>query len=240
MVKIIVRILFICIVTISLNFVYQVFFTFEKFNGKPVLFVPNTNIPIFIFISFIIGIIFEKFIMKSKWLVVLGFAFIMALIFYGSAKFIENKYAYIYAHYFQTTHNRDLTKLKEYSKTRDNYITLGQKLRKEGIKVKSIEGGYTERGYNIPEPESFRMKLYYINDDIYIIFDWDEGRISKKADKQMILDLMIEQQGEIDVHSFDRINYTAKSVTFLKNHGMSAKSYRLAPTKSNKFKFVED
>lgn len=178
MTKFIVHILSICIIVSLLNVIYQVFYTYPYHNGQPVLFIPPLNYPVFVIITFVIDFISSKYIMKTNWLWGLFLAFIMALTFHYSTTFIQNKYTYLYDHYYTKSPSTNLTYLKDYEKQIDNRLTLGKALKEEGIKVESIESGYTDKGHEVSSPKAYQKRLYYVNDDLYIIFDWDERKIT--------------------------------------------------------------
>lgn len=233
MVKVIVRILFICIATILLNFVYQVFFTLEKFHAQPpsMMPIPPLNLPIFVLIAFCLGTLFEKFVMKSKWGFVLLIGLFLSLCFYMSATFIENKYEHSYVHYYEMTGHTNLLALKEYKERPGNYIVLSKALRAEGFKITSIEDGYTEKGDLLNTTEPYKKKVYFINNEHYVIFDWEEQIITNTADQQTMYEHLLKQYDSLK-------NYTSNDFLY-DSHVMiiDGTGYQIQPGLDDTFKF---
>lgn len=239
MIRAIIHILLICILIIVMNFIYQVFYTYPYHNGKPVLFVPPLTFPTFLIIVFILGGIITKFIMKMNWFGAFLLAFIITFTFFFIATYIEKKYTYLYNHYYQNHPYNTLIHLQDYSEKRDNYITLGKALKNEGIKVNSIEGGYTEKGHINSPPEHFQKKLYYVNNDLYIIFDWDKEEITRIEDKQSIRQAIAKQYGDFPEVSDRRFSHSEYTFSMLDEDGMTVKRYIIEPTERNTFEFIQ-
>lgn len=258
MVKTIIHILLICLIFGLLNLIYQVFNTYPYYDTRPELFFPNLNFPVFIMITFITGLVTERFIMKTNWIWAISLAFLITFGFYHSTKYIEGKNAYLYTHYYQTTPYTDLTSLKEYSEKIGNYVVLGKKLKQEGIKVKSIEGGYTNLGHLANNPISYQKKVYYINEDFYIIFDWDSEEITTKADKSLLITSLYEQTEISNDYELAYLleiqdnylepnyfygNYFVYTAYEISNHfesGQRTNFYKLIPTNEDTFEFIGD
>lgn len=132
--------------------------------------------------------------------------------------------------------------MKKYGKQIDNRLTLRKALKNIGVKVTSIEGGYTDKGHLVNDPESYQKKLYYVNEELYIIFDWDEEKITAKADKQSIrndissINRQINENGDRDI----RFLHSAYSLIIRDENMDYKKYYIIEPTKNDTFKFTLD
>lgn len=237
--KVIIRIWFICITSVLLNILYQVFFTNEKYRRLPPYFVPDMELPIFFIITFVLGFIFDKYLMKSNGIWALIFALFVAIIFYSSATAVENKYAYLYEHYYKTTSYENLTHLKEYDEKRDNRFTLGKALKNIGVKVTSIEAGYTDKGHLVSSPDAYQKKLYYVYDDLYIIFDWDERKITAQTDKEKMLQLLYERYEQINEDMHSDTLYAPHTIALVNEEYKLLKDFLIVPTKEDTYIFIQ-
>lgn len=178
--------------------------------------------------------------MKTNWSWAFLLALLMAFTFHYSATFVQNKYTYLYDHYYQRTPFKNLTHLREYRDQIDNRLTLGKSLRKKGIKVESVESGYTDKSYDVSDPDEYQKKIYYVNDDLYIIFDWDEREITALEDQVSIQEEISEQYENILEGSGIRYSHSAYKVSINDGNGMYLRYFIIEPTKKDTFRFIED
>lgn len=176
--------------------------------------------------------------MKTNWSWAFLLALLMAFTFHYSATLVQNKYTYLYDHYYQRTPFKNLTHLREYRDQIDNRLTLGKSLRKKGIKVESVESGYTDKGYDVSDPDEYQKKIYYVNDDLYIIFDWDEREITALKEKESIRQAIADQYKDMPVDGDIQNIFSAYDLLIRSDE--NSRHYIIEPTIENTFRFIED
>lgn len=234
-----IQILFVFLTSVLLNLIYQVFYTYPKYNGTPALFFPKMEYPSFVLLTFVLGFIFGKFIMKSKVIWALALALIVAFCFTFIANSIENKFGYVYDHYYKRTPFTNLTHLNEYGSQIDNRLTLGKALKEIGVKANSIHGGYTEKGPLAKASESYIKKVYHVNDEIYIIFDWDKEKITAYADYNEMLKILYEGYDKFNgIHS--NVFYSEYGIILRNEDNLVTGNLKIFPTNEGTFEFFDE
>lgn len=236
LIRILINIIVVCFSSILLSFLYYVFFSYSKYNGKAEI-IPSPIFPMFVGIAFTIGMIYARYLLKTKLLLEIGVSIILVFLFIMSSNYINMRYGYILQHYYQSTPHTNLLNLTNYSNQKGNYFIIINKLNKRGYEIDSLYGGNNDK-YEWPtseEDQSYSKMIYYVNNQFYVIFDWVNRDIMNFIEKEKLEDIFIEK---MSVSNPEKVECFAKYIRLKQNDGKSV-NYKIIPNKNNGFDFIK-
>ncbi|MCG8501880.1 MAG: hypothetical protein MJB12_15960 [Firmicutes bacterium] len=225
-----------CCIGIILSFVFMVFFSYAHYSGSGKIIRPF-NFQIFMVLTLGTAFIYTKYIAKLKTFRAIGASFIPVIVYFLIIFLLESNLHYIISDYYEKTPYESLVYISEYAKTKGNYITVREKLISEGFSVDYIVEGYTDR-FDVSIKEeviSYSKRVYYVNYDFFIIYDWNNNEIVASITEDSLQDLFIDK---INITNYERIWYTGSTMRARLNDG-HVLIYKLVPNKDNDFDFVK-
>ncbi|WP_139367482.1 hypothetical protein [Bacillus alkalicellulosilyticus] len=143
---------------------------------------------------------------------------------------IDTRYGYILEHYYQKYNYSNLLSVTEYKQQRGNFFSIINALSSKNTKVTSIKEGNT----NINHQNTVLTKgVYLINDELYVMFDWENEEIVSLMNTYEVQELIVER---LKISDAEVITYAA---TFLRIQHASGEKimYQIIPVDSG-FDFV--
>ncbi|MCZ0703010.1 hypothetical protein J2T56_001276 [Natronobacillus azotifigens] len=229
MVRALKHITIISLMIILILIIYYVFFTYPKYSGNKFL----NYIHVFMFFMFIIGLVYGIFILKLKLVLTIPMALVILFMFTFLADTIDEKYGYMFSHFYSRHPYTNLLQLNEYRNINGNYITIKDKLSQQGVVVDSIyEGHIVDVHEGIDR--SITRGIYYINKQYYIIFDWIEEDVVILITKEEVSDLLLEKINT----SAEIIEYKANYIDIKIDNG-DLVLYNIVSTDNLNFDFIQ-
>lgn len=234
--KLLIHPLFILISAIILTSIYFVFFSYPKYFGKT-SFLPSPTIPLFVLTAFILGSVYSVYIFKMRFPIAFTISAALSLLFVLLTMFIDARYDYILKHYYQSTPYTNLLNLADYSTQKGNLILIRNSLLKQGIHVKYISEGnadlFDSKVSAADQP--YTNKIYFINEQSYIVFDWERRISTTPVTKEKMEQLFINQTG---LPGIKKIIHLGHGLHVEQTNGNTS-VYRIVPGENSEYDFVE-
>lgn len=228
MIKAAIHLLVVCVVVTLLNVVYYGAYSYPKYAIPQ--FLPLPYIPIIVIITLIVSFFYGTKIIGVKGKFAIIFAIFVVSLFLILTNYIDRNFDYVIKHYYNSGNGyRDLFSIGEYRNQKGNYLTVRSKLRKEGIKVNHIVHGNTDNLNWDRVSETYTKGIYYVNNELYIIFDWNVKEISKLVRNEELGQHLIEKE---NIKNIERITYTRYSII------IDSVDYTIYPNSDNEFDFI--
>ena len=214
----------------------MVFFSYKYYSMSAGI-IPPFDFQLFMVLTLGTAFIYTKYIAKLKTFRAIGASFIPVIVYFLIIFLLESNLHYIISDYYEKTPYESLVYISEYAKTKGNYITVREKLISEGFSVDYIVEGYTDR-FDVSIKEeviSYSKRVYYVNYDFFIIYDWNNNEIVASITEDSLQNLFIDK---MNITNYERIWYTGGNIAVKPNDGKIL-AYRLVPNKDNDFDFVK-
>jgi hypothetical protein len=191
---------------------YFVFFSYEEYGGHA-QFLPPLILPLMSIVLFVCGTLFAKRLLNMNTFQSVLYSILLVVILLILSGLAGDRYRYFLKHYYQSTGYTNLLHLQEYGDQKGNYLTLTHELNKEGIKVTSLFTGSNDKRdwRTIEEQKSYVQAIYYANDHLYVLYDWEREEIVKCVTKKQMEALWFEQT-TLTAKDIERIVHTPNAL----------------------------
>ncbi|MBU9722364.1 MULTISPECIES: hypothetical protein [Bacillaceae] len=186
--KVIIGTIFVSVMTLLSVSIYYSFFSWVRYNNKP-QFVPDFYFWGIVLFFIVVTFLFGKYVLKIKKSTSVVTAVLLATsIIYADSK-IDDEYGHIFNDYYQYYPNESLLSFGKYTEIEGNFFTIIRTLNADGISVEKISG-------NNGDQQLGKQKIYLVDGEYYIVFDWEELVVTETANKKEISVILEEQVGE--------------------------------------------
>lgn len=232
------HILFFCFITIGFNAMYYVLFSYWKYDGKAD-WVPSPVFPIFTIIVYILSVFYIKHIVKRErkiaFLYSIGIVILFIICSSGITNVVDKKYSFLLKDYYRKMPYETLLHWGEYTETKGNYAVVIDALNEKGIKINRMVEGNSDNTRQNGEMESkyYTKTAYLINDASYVVFDWDNQKITTMMKKEKIENMIRE---EMKIKQVKEMKHLGSTVYIEKQNG-ETELYKVIPNRDNAFTF---